>query len=76
MILSGQMTREQALKKLQEPLYNKEDLEKDLSYILNYLGLSRTEFNQIMMEKPRSHDEFRKSVFNQLVHFILKFRKY
>lgn len=76
MILSGQMTRDQALKKIEEPLYNKDDLEKDISYILNYLGLTRDEFNQIMKEKPRSHDEFKKSAFNQLVHFILKFRKY
>ena len=76
MILSGQMTREQALMKLQEPLYDKNDLENDISYILDHLKMDRKEFDQIMKSTPRSHNDFKKSTFNQFVHFILRFRKY
>ena len=76
MILSKQITREEALRRLEEPLYNDEDLEKDISYILEQLGMTRTEFEQIMEEPPRSHDDFKKSSFNKMIHFILKFRKY
>ena len=76
MIISGQMTREEALKELERPLYEKDDLEKDISYILGQLGMSRKEFDDIMRRPPNSHDNFKKSLFNKLIHAILKLRKY
>lgn len=76
MILTGQMTREEALKKLEEPLYTEENLEKDIEYIIQKLGMTRDEFDSLMKQEPRNHDCFKKSSFNKIVHFILKFRKY
>ena len=76
MILTGQMTREEALDKLKEPLYKAEDLEKDITFIIQKLGLSREEFDLLIKQPPRSHDCFKKSFFNKMVHFILKFRRY
>ena len=76
MIMSGQMTREEALRELERPLYEKDDLEKDISYILGQLGMSRKEFDEIMKQPPNSHDNFRKSFFNKMVHAVLKLRKY
>lgn len=76
MIVSGQMTREEALEKMKEPLYLLEDLTKDKKYILEYLKMSEEEFDKIMSEEPKSHDMYKKSLFNRLIHFILKFRKY
>ncbi|RGT72486.1 N-acetyl sugar amidotransferase [Ruminococcus sp. AF18-22] len=76
MILSGQMTREKALEELERPLYKEGELEQDITYILTELGMSREEFDKIMSETPNSHDNFKKSLFNKLIHLILKFRKY
>lgn len=76
MILSGQIMREEALERLKEPLYDQIELEKDIAYILEQIGMKRDEFDQIMKEPPRSHDDFKKSSFNKMIHFLLKFRKY
>lgn len=76
MIISGQMTREEALERLKEPLYKEEDLAQDKKYILNQIDMSEEEFDKIMMEEPKSHDLYKKAILNQLFHWIMKFRKY
>lgn len=76
MIVSGQMSREDALKKLAEPLYTKESLESDKAFVLEQLGMSRDEFEKIMQQSPKSHDDYKKSKMNQLIQFLLKFRQY
>jgi hypothetical protein len=52
LIVSGQLTREEALKFLTEPLYNDEDLERDIHYFCKKLNISINEFtNYITMPK-------------------------
>lgn len=59
LILSGQMTREQALEELKKPPYpNEELLQKDKIYIAERLGLSLSEWEEILALPPRQHDEF------------------
>lgn len=58
LILSGQMTRDEALKELEMPLYQVEELVRDKEYVLKKFGLSEVEFDQIMSEKPRSYKEY------------------
>lgn len=48
LILSGQMTREQALAKLDEPLYEAQELENDIEYFCKKLRISRSEFDSFM----------------------------
>jgi N-acetyl sugar amidotransferase len=59
LICSGQLTRELALQELALPLYNDSDMIADKEYVLKKLGLSESEFDMFMKEKPRSHTEFR-----------------
>lgn len=66
MIVSGQMTREKALKLLEEPLYDEEEMEKDIGFILNSLDLSREEFNRIMSEPSKQHTDYRTSIYNSI----------
>ena len=75
MIISGQMTREEALEKLSEPLYEEKQLEKDLAFILDELSISKIEFNKIMVEKPRQHTQYRTSIINRGAQVILKVRQ-
>ncbi|HOL44541.1 MAG TPA: N-acetyl sugar amidotransferase [Methanothrix sp.] len=59
LILSGQMTREQALEELKKPPYpNEELLQKDKAYIAERLGLSLSEWEEILALPPRQHEEF------------------
>lgn len=75
MILSGQMTRDEAIKKLDEPLYGNEDFEIDLSFILDKLDMGKEEFEKIMNEKPRKHADYPTSRFNTMAREMLKIRK-
>jgi N-acetyl sugar amidotransferase len=59
LICSGQMTREEALKELEQPLYPPADLREDMEYVLKKLGLSAEEFGAIMKMPPRNHREFK-----------------
>lgn len=59
MIVSGQMTREKALEILKEPLYDEDDMQKDIDFILNSIDMSREVFERIMNEPPRQHTDYR-----------------
>jgi len=59
LICSGQITREAALTELATPLYDPEQLALDKEYVLKKLGLSPTEFDDIMNLSPRPHSDFK-----------------
>lgn len=48
MIVSGQITREDALDELEKPLYNPNELEEDMEFIAKKMGIDLKEFKQIM----------------------------
>lgn len=48
LIVSGQMTREEALKELAQPLYDPKELEADITYFCKKLRISREEFDKCM----------------------------
>ena len=58
MILSGQITREQALTSLAEPLYEGSDLRKDMRFIADKLDISIDELEAMFALPKRNHDEF------------------
>lgn len=75
MIVSGQMTKEEALERLKEPLYIQDDLNDDINYVLNRLRMSNEEFMKIMNEPPKSHTDYPVSLINQFAMGILNIRK-
>lgn len=75
MIIAGQMTREDALNRLKEPLYTQESLEKDLCFVLDKIGMQREEFDQIMNSEPHSHTKYPISAFNAMLPALLKARR-
>ncbi|MDD5583835.1 MAG: N-acetyl sugar amidotransferase [Candidatus Omnitrophica bacterium] len=58
LICSGQMTRQEALKIMEQPLYEHNELEADKVFFLKKLKLSETAFESIMHESIRSHGDF------------------
>ena len=58
MIVSGQISREQALKEYQEPLYDEAQMEKYRSIIKKGLGISDAEFEALMAAPPHQHTEY------------------
>jgi N-acetyl sugar amidotransferase len=64
LILSEQITREQAVEELGKPPYpSEEQLRADKAYIAQRLGLSLSEWESILALPPRKHEEFPSSRF-------------
>lgn len=59
LIVTNQMTRDEALDELKKPLYeNSLLLKTDIEYFCRKLGISLEEFNDIMKAPPKSYDEY------------------
>jgi N-acetyl sugar amidotransferase len=72
-ILSGELSRENALKELKNPLYDPSELLDDCLYISKKLGLSVDELNAMIDSPGRSYSEF--SNWDNYYKFM-KFVKY
>lgn len=58
LVVSGQMTRDEALEAMEEPLYDPVELERDLNYLAKKLGISRDELNEILQRPKHRHSDF------------------
>lgn len=58
LIVSGQISREEALLKLQEPLYESAELEIDINYFCKKLRISRAEFENLMNAPVHNYSDF------------------
>jgi N-acetyl sugar amidotransferase len=54
LVMSGQLTREEALRLIEEPVYSESGLQDDRAYAIKKLGLSEAEFEAIMALPPRT----------------------
>lgn len=58
LIVSGQMTRTEALAKLAEPLYDPADLEIDITYLCKKLRITRHQFDDLMKVPTHHYSDF------------------
>jgi len=58
LILSGQLTRAQALEQLALPLYDPQELEIDLAYLCKKLRITRAQWQTLMDAPLARHDEY------------------
>jgi hypothetical protein len=58
MIVSGQMTRDEALRELEEPLYEEEQMKGYICEIKSKFGLSDSAFERLMDAPTHQHDEY------------------
>lgn len=79
LIVSGQMTRDEALKELKHPLYDPIELEEDRIYFAKKLGISIDEYYQIMAKPPKTYidypnaEEFEERL-SKVIRFLSKTR--
>jgi len=59
MIAAGLIARDDAILRLAEPLYDRVELDSDISYFCNKLGITREGFQTLMVAPRRSYTEFR-----------------
>ena len=71
MIVSGQMTREEALKELAEPMYDEAMMNAYIAIIKKKIGISDSEFDAIMKEPPHQHTEYKTDRVTSIIRQIL-----
>lgn len=59
LIVSGQMTRDEALHELAKPIYDKAKMEEDIAFVLKKIGMSRNEFEEIVHRPGKQHRDYR-----------------
>lgn len=72
MIVSGQMTREEALIELSEPLYDETMMNEYIGIIKNHMEISDEEFESIMKGPTHQHDEYKTDRFSEIIRRFLK----
>jgi N-acetyl sugar amidotransferase len=73
LIISGQISREEALKKMSENSYSENEIYQDLEYVAKKLDWSVTEFKAIINLPPNRHKDF--ATNEHLFNFGLKSKK-
>lgn len=73
MILTGQLTREQALEKLKESPYDEEIMRTDMEYIAKKLGITADEFELIINGENKTYKDYKNSL--GLIEAAIKFAK-
>jgi N-acetyl sugar amidotransferase len=75
MIVSGQLTRNEALKLMEEPLLDEIALGSDIEVILDNINLSREQFDEIMNEPPNQHTDYKTSNYERFYKLAYKLNK-
>lgn len=61
LIVSGQMSRDEALAEMQKPLYNPDELQHDLQLIAEKLNFTPQELTDLINSPAHSHQEYKQS---------------
>lgn len=69
LILTGQMTRESAIESLKNSPYDEKLINEDMEYIAKKLGVSKKEFEAIIMGENKSYNDYKNS-YNLIQLFI------
>ena len=66
LILTGQMTREEALEKLSKPAYDEEMIKHDFEYVATKLGISADELQSYMDLSKNTYKDYKsqESIYN------------
>ncbi|MHC1703824.1 MAG: N-acetyl sugar amidotransferase [Tenuifilaceae bacterium] len=74
LIMSRQLTRDQALNTMKESVYSESEIEYDLEYIAKKLDWTPQEFKDIINQPPKRHQDFPTNEF--IFSFGLKLKNY
>jgi N-acetyl sugar amidotransferase len=78
LVLSGQMTREEALEQMKLPVYPENLLEEDREYTIKKLGFSEAEFDAMMAAPTKTFEDYRTShkIFETAKKMVNATRRY
>lgn len=73
LVLTGQMTRAEALEKLKESPYSEDMMKDDMEYIAKKLGISTIEFEEIINGENRTYKDYKNSL--SMIELAIKIAK-
>lgn len=76
LIISDQLTRDQALEEMKNPLYDEKIMKNEIKNMLNTLVMSEDEFYKIMKEPSHQHTDYKTSKFENYWNILRKIRNY
>ena len=71
LIVSGQMTRDEALMELEKPLYDKAKMEEDITYVLSKLKIDRKTFDKIVSRPGKQHTDYKTDLMFKIADKIV-----
>lgn len=71
MIVSGQMTRDEALSELKKPMYSEEMMNEYIRILKEKLSISDEEFDNIMKAETHRHEEFKTDKLGDVIHGVI-----
>lgn len=71
-VITGQISREEGLRRVEEPYYTPEQLREDYDFVVRKLGLTPGEFEEIMALPPVPHSAFPQDKWKTLWSLKLK----
>ena len=80
LIVSGQISRDEALMEIKKPLYDEKELEEDIEFLSKKMGLSLEEFHNIMDQPNKTFRDYPSDYkleqrMRKLYAFVKSFRK-
>lgn len=75
MIVSGQMTRDQALKEYAEPIYDEAEMNELIKRVLNKLQMDISEFDNVMKKPALQHTDYPTSYYLRIKPLLSKVKK-
>ncbi|MEG1393911.1 MAG: N-acetyl sugar amidotransferase [Christensenellaceae bacterium] len=77
LVISGQISREEALEKLaQSPYTSQQLMEEDFSFMMNFLEMTKEEFEAVLAQPPLLHTDYKMSAIQNFAGVARKFRRY
>lgn len=73
LILTGQMTRDEALEKLTESPYDEQIIQEDIEYVAKKLGITRQIFEDMISQENQTYKDYKNSL--GIIEFSIKMAK-
>ena len=73
LILTGQMSRDEAIKKISETPYDETLINEDMEYIAKKLGITLSQFREIINGDNKTYKDYKNSL--NLIEFAIKIAK-
>lgn len=76
LIIDNQITRSEALKELEKPIYNSDEMAKYINIILDKMNFTRLDLEKIMSTIPKNHSDYPTSIYNNFSNIARKYRRF